>query len=333
MTRVEGSRPRVDILALGGTIAMGAGVGPGVSPRLDADQLLAALPDLGHVARLEAETIGRLPSVDLGFETVAGLAARIRRAVDDGAHGVVVTQGTDTLEEAAYLLDLLLDLDAPVVVTGAMRDPTQPGAEGTANLAAAVRVAAAGAARGLGVLAVMNDEIHAARFVTKRHTHKTSAFVSPAVGPLGWIVEGRVRVATRPTTPSPTIAWTGVAPRVALLPMVFGGDAEAVDQLLAASPAGLVVEAMGGGHVPARLVGPLARLAAEIPVVLASRAGDGEGLRHTYGYAGGEIDLLDRGLISAGALDARKARILLTLLLGVGADRAAVASTFEAVAS
>ncbi|MBA4013893.1 MAG: asparaginase [Phenylobacterium sp.] len=302
--------------------------GSGVVPTLDANDLLSGVPHLAAVAQVAGETVSKAASVELGFEDVAALAERIRAAVAGGAQGVVVTQGTDTLEETAYLLDLLLDLAEPVVVTGAMRDPTKPGAEGPANLAAAIRVAASPAARGLGVVAVMNDEIHAARFVAKRHTHKTSAFGSGTIGPLGWVVEDRVRIAFRPAERTPTVIWKGAPPRVILLPMVFGGDPQSLRDLTREPVAGMVVEAVGGGHVPFAMVEPLAQLAAKAPVVLASRTGAGETLEKTYGYAGGEIDLLGRGLIGAGLLDARKARLLLSLLLGAGASREEIAEAF-----
>ena len=321
-------RPRITVFSLGGTISMEGAAGSGVVPKLDANDLLAGIPQLAAVAQVAGETVSKAASVELGFADVAALAERIRATVAGGADGVVVTQGTDTLEETAYLLDLLLDLDEPVVVTGAMRDPTKPGAEGPANLAAAIRVAASPAARGLGVVAVMNDEVHAARYVAKRHTHKTSAFGSESAGPLGWVVEDRVRIAFRPAERSPTIPWKGAPPRVVLLPIVFGGDLQSLHDLTRGPVAGMVVEAVGGGHAPSAMAGPLGELAAKIPVVLATRAGAGETLTKTYGYGGGEIDLLSRGLIGAGVLDARKARLLLSLLLGVGAAREEIAETF-----
>lgn len=321
-------RPRITVFSLGGTISMEGMGGAGVVPTLDAQDLLAGIPQLAAVAQVSGETLAKAASVELGFAQVADLAARIGAAVAGGAAGVVVTQGTDTLEETAYLLDLLLDLEAPVVVTGAMRDPSKPGAEGPANLAAAIRVAASPSARGLGVVAVMNDEVHAARFVAKRHTHKTSAFGSGTIGPLGWVVEDRVRIALRPAERTPTIAWKGPPPRVVLLPVVFGGDLQTLRDLTREPIAGLVVEAVGGGHAPTAMVEPLAELAATTPVVLASRVGGGETLQSTYGYGGGEIELLGRGLIGAGLLDARKARLLLSLLLGAGATRKEIAETF-----
>lgn len=303
----------------------------GVAPALGAGDLVGQLPGVGGDIVVSAETVARTSSADLTFAGIAGLADRIAAAVARGADGVVVTQGTDTLEETAFLLDLLLELEAPVVVTGALRDPTQAGADGGANLAAALRVAASPAARGLGVVVTMNDEIHAARFVRKAHAHRPSAFVSAPVGPLGWIAEGRVRIALRPAARRPCITWRGVAPEVALAPISLDEGGGVLSALAANPPAGLVIQGLGAGHVPSRLVETVAALARRIPVVLASRTGAGETFRQTYGYAGGEIDLLSRGLISANALDGPKARILLTLLLGEGADRGRIAEVFGSI--
>src|SRR6185437_15072259 len=133
----------------------------------------------------------------ISFTDLLGLRDEILRRVEDGSAGIVITQGTDTIEETAFALDLLWAGHAPIVITGAMRNPTLPGADGPANLLAAVRVAASPAARGLGVLVVIADEIHAARFVSKRHTQSPAAFAALA-GPLGWVSEGDVRIVLVP---------------------------------------------------------------------------------------------------------------------------------------
>ncbi len=323
-------KPRIQVFALGGTIAMAPRREGGVGPGLDADDLLGGVTAWTGDVDLAAETLFSLPSASLTFAQVAGVAMRARAAVEAGAAGVVVTQGTDTLEETAFLLDLLLDLDAPVVVTGAMRAPSQPGPDGPANLVAAIQVAASPAARGAGVLLVFNDEIHAARFVTKRHTHKPSAFVSPLAGPIGWIAEGRVRVPLKPATPSPTFAWPEAGlPEVVLLPGPPDDDGRLLRALLADPPAGVVLQAMGAGHTSRALAPMLGELSERIPVVLASRVGAGQTLRHTYGFDGSEIDLTRRGLIPAGWLDGPKARILLALLIAAGADRARIIAAFD----
>ena len=315
---------------MGGTIAMSARGEAGVTPGLDARDLLAAVPGMEAVVEVAPVAFRRAPSVDLSFSDVAELADAVRRAFAEGAQGAVVTQGTDTLEESAFLLDLLLEPGRPVVVTGAMRNPTLPGADGPANLASALRTAAAPEAAGAGVLVVMNDEIHAARHVRKTHAHRPSAFASPAAGPVGWIVEDRARLALKPTRVLPVLPWRGETPFVPVLTFGFGSGPREVEMLAAARPEGVVIAAAGAGHVPSSAVAPLEALAARVPVVFASRTGAGETGRSTYGYPGSETDLLQRGLIGAGGLDPLKARILLALLLADGADRSRIEATFAA---
>lgn len=323
------SLPHVVVLSLGGTIASAGQAGRGVAPSLTAQDLLAGVPDLAGVAAMQAATFRQVPSADLTLADAVALAREIRRRVEDGAQGVVVTQGTDTLEEMAFALDCLLDLEVPVVITGAMRNPTLPGADGPANLLAAVQTAASASARGLGVCVVFNDEIHAARFVQKTHTTSTATFRSPQAGPVGAIVEGRVRVHTR-LVRRPAIELRALerVPEVALIRMVMGDRGRLLEVLGARDYDGLVLEGFGGGHVPACVVEPAARLAQAMPVILASRTGCGEVLQATYGFPGSESDLLSHGLIGAGYLDGLKARVLLTLQLAAGAGRAAIAASF-----
>jgi len=318
---------------MGGTIASVPDVpGSGARPRLTADDLLAAVPGIAGVADVRGTQFRQFPSPELTFGDLFELAAEIRRHIGDGADGIVVTQGTDTLEETAFTLDLLCEPGAPVVVTGAMRTPALPGADGPANLLAAIQVAASACARDLGVTVVLGDEIHPARFVRKTHTTSPATFRSSPTGPVGWITEGRVRLAARPAAYPRLPVPAGTAPAsIALVKLALSDDPGVIGYLAQAGYDGLVVEAYGGGHVPERFVTPLADLAARIPVVLASRTGSGEMLRQTYGFAGGEMDLLGRGLVSAGALDGLKARILLTLLLTRKATRQEIGEAFAAI--
>lgn len=317
--------PFVHVFALGGTIASLPGdAGAGVSPSLSVDDLLAAVPGLGEVARVGATQFLQVPSCEVTVPDLLRLVAAMRQAVDDGAAGVVITQGTDTLEETAFVLDLLWDRPEPVVLTGAMRTPDAPGADGPANLLAAVTVAADAVARDVGVLAVLDDEVHAARYVRKAHTTSTAAFVSPDAGPLGRLGEGRLHLMFRPlrrrvalrVEPDATVA------KVAVLRIGMGESDELVAALPALGYAGAVVEGVGGGHVPRALVPALVRLVEQMPVVLASRAGAGPVLSSSYGYPGGDVDLTSRGLIPAGTADAAKARLALALMLASGATRA-----------
>jgi L-asparaginase len=321
----------INVYGLGGTIASVPGDASAVAPRLTAEELVAAVPALESVAELRATSFRQLPSPDLTLADLAALVANARADVAAGAAGVVATQGTDTLEESAFVIDLLWDEEAPFVLTGAMRNPSLAGPDGPANLLAAVRVAASPAARGLGCVVVFNDEIHAARFVRKTHATSPATFRSWTGGPLGWIAEDRVQVASRPVRPRvsglPPLTSFGGAP-VALVRVSMDDDGRLLGALEGLGYRGLVLEGTGGGHVPRAWAEPLGRLTGSLPVVLASRTGAGEVLRSTYGFVGAEIDLLERGLIPAGSLDGTKARLLLALLLAGGSSRKEIAEAF-----
>ena len=325
-------RPRVCVFTLGGTIASLPGErGSAVAPTLGAEELVAAVPGLGEVATVEAITFRTIPSGELGPADLLELDAAIRDRLAAGCVGAVITQGTDTLEETAFTLDLLRGGEEPVVATGAMRNPSLAGPDGPANLLAAVQVATAPQCRNLGAVVVFADEIHSGRFVRKTHTSSIAAFRSDPVGPLGWVSEGVPRVAMRPADRR----WIdgrrlGEVPAVALLGLSPGDDGRLLGHVSDLGYRGLVIEALGGGHVTAAAVAPLEALAAAMPVILASRTGSGEILRRTYGFPGSEEDLLQRGLIPAGALNGAKARALLSLALATGAQPADVTQAFHA---
>ncbi len=315
---------------MGGTIASVAPTpGAGVMPALEAGDLAAVVGDLEGID-VAARAVRLMPSASFAFDDVLALAHEVEVALVAGAAGVVVTQGTDDLEEVAFALDLLVEDERPVVVTGAMRSADAPGADGPANLRAALLVAASPEARGLGTLVVMDDEVHAARFVRKTHASRPSAFASPEAGPLGRVIEGRVRLVTR-VAPFALGARVDAVPPVALVRCALGDDGRLVGSVLDRGYRGLVVEGMGGGHVPAAMVEPLEALAREVPVVLASRTGSGSALRHSYGFDGSEIDLLARGVLSAGALEGLKARLALALALASTDDRSLAEARFAAV--
>ncbi|GIH73331.1 asparaginase [Sphaerimonospora thailandensis] len=316
------------VVTLGGTIAMTkiSGETGGVTPRLTGADLVAAVPGLDEGTAITVEDFRRVPGASLTVDDIAELARRLREAAATGTDGFVITQGTDTLEETAFLLDLLYDADAPLVLTGAMRNAAMPGADGPANLLAAVRTAAGTDARGLGALVVFADEIHAARHVRKVHSTSIAAFASPGAGPIGHVIEGAPRLhftleRHRPVPPPVRPA------AVEIVHTTLGGDSSVLDDL-ARRADGVVVAAFGAGHVPQTWGEPLQALAERIPVVLASRTGAGSVLAGTYAFPGSESDLLARGLISAGPLDPYKARLLLLAHLRAGADRATVEAAF-----
>jgi L-asparaginase len=324
------SRPRVALFALGGTIASAAKVGAGATVELTGEDLLDAVPEVREHADLEASQVENVASGDLSWGHITELRRRIETAVAAGVQGVVITQGTDTLEETSYTLDLISDLDIPIVFTGAMRPSTTAGADGPANLLAAVRVAASQEARGLGVLVVLNDEIHLARYVRKTHTSSVGTFRSATLGPIGYVHEGHVRICLRPTgrlhVPVPTSA---PAARVAAWPVTFDSDDAMLGVIARLGYQGAVLLAFGGGHVPSWLVPSVVALAEDLPVVLASRTLAGETLSSTYGYPGSEIDLLGRGVVPAQGLDWTHSVVLLRVLLTAGVPREEIASYFQ----
>ncbi len=327
------------LFTLGGTIAMAGrtadGSGGQVVTRLTGAQIASAVPGLSELGvSVDVADMQAVPSANLTFTDVLDVVDAAARALTAGASGVVVTQGTDTLEEAAFLVDLLWRQPAPFVLTGAMRNPTLAGADGPANLLAAVRVAISPAARELGALVVFNDEVHAARWARKTHSTSTATFASPNLGPIGHVVEDQVRILARPARPEQL--FTQIDPmrlhttRVALCPMTLDDHSDVLLERIADTHQGLVVAGFGVGHVPSALAPVLGELAKTIPVVLTSRTGSGSVLGRTYGAVGSETDLLRRGLINGGLLDPCKARVLLRMLLAAGATSEEIVTAFAA---
>jgi L-asparaginase len=317
----------VALYTLGGTIAMAG------SHRLTGADLTAAVPGLSELGYpVEIQDIESVPSGNLSMAKVLDVVDAASKAIADGATGVVVTQGTDTLEETAFLVDQVWPHSQPFVLTGAMRNPTLAGPDGPANLLAAARVACSPAARDLGALVVFKEEIHAARWVRKTHSTSTATFASPNAGPIGHVVEDRVRVLTRPTRLDGVQGRAEPADldanRVALYTVTLDDDGVLLKGL-AETHQGLVVAAFGVGHVPAALAPVLGELAAVMPVVLTSRTGGGSVLRDTYKSLGSESDLLQRGLIDGAFLDPYKARVLLRLLLATDDDITAAFAQYQ----
>ena len=308
----------IALVTTGGTIAMKERVkGEGAVPALTPQDFLAELPpDFPPVI---VEEHCNLPSSHFTLQTLWSLQERIRNlAAREDVEGIVITHGTDTMEETAYLLDITVPTDKPIVLTGAMRTAGEAGYDGMANLLAALKVAFSPEASGRGAMVVMNDEVHAARYVTKSHTLSTATFVSPGWGPMGRIDGDRVTFAwniSRKVIPS-----TRLEEKVYLIKLGVGMGDEFLRFALENGARGVVIEGMGAGRVPPWWM-PAIREAIErgVAVVIASRCQAG-GIYDPYGYPGAYRDLSAAGVLFAHHLNGQKARIRLMVLLGSGAQ-------------
>ncbi|MDQ6835290.1 MAG: asparaginase [Actinomycetota bacterium] len=312
------------LLAAGGTIAMS---GERAVPTLDAAQLVREIGELEAVPRLRAESLLGLPGPQIALGQALELA-RAACAAADGGEGVVITTGTDTLEELAVLCALLHGAAAPIVLTGANRPASRPGADGPANLLDAVAVAGSERADGLGTVVVFGGEVHAAMSVRKVDSTGPAAFGSPVTGPLGRVVEGRIWLAARPLRDAPPLRPSSLEHRVAIVTAALGDDGE---HLRAAGQThdGLVVVALGAGHLPPGMAQALPEIAADRPVLLTCRPERSSMLFHTYGFDGAEPDLRASGAVCVPFLSAVAARMALLCCLGAGLDREAITTVLS----
>lgn len=336
LTAPAAPRARVALLSLGGTIFMtqdltGLRATPDASTGAD---LARTLIDGVAVAHTQIANVGS-PSVTAAH--LREVLDRAREAVDGGAAGVVLTHGTDTLEESAFVLNRYWDREAPLVVTGAMRPANAPGADGPANLRDAVRTAAAPSARGLGVLAVFDALVHLADRVTKTSSRSVDAFASEPSGPMALVDEHDLRLVYQPLERASVVAGDlpEQLPRVPVLMAGIAEDLEMLDALDAGAIDGLVIAGVGMGHVSAGAVPRVRSLVeAGVPVVVATRVATGGTSTRHYDYPGSEVDLIANGAVMAGALPPQKARLLLQVLLagasGTAADPAALCAQVRA---
>ena len=303
------------MISTGGTIASTQD-GDAATPQKDGSELLEAVPEMAELADVAAvRNVAQLPSFDMDLDTIADVGDAAAAAAADGADGVVVTHGTDTMEESAYALDLTRDLDIPIVLTGAQRRPDEVSSDGPANLLAAVRAASDDRIQdGGGVYIAFDMELHAARDVTKAHTSALDTFTSPGKGPVASLSCETVRIHRSPGSYSSDLPVTRTDADVATVKSAVGVGDRQVEAALAAGVDGLVVEGTGLGNTTAAIGEAVADAAAQVPVVVASRCHAGS-TAPVYGTAGGSRTLVDRGVAQAGDLPAHKARLKLALAL------------------
>lgn len=307
-------RPRVLVLATGGTIAGSAASPEDVtgyrSGAIGIDELLSAVPELGAFADVRGEQLCNIDSKDMTDEILIRLAARVNEILaGNEADGIVITHGTDTMEETAFFLSLTVKTTKPVVLTGAMLPATARDADGPRNLLDAVRTAAHPGSADKGVLVVINGKIFAAKEVTKIHTTKIDAFAAPDFGPLGHVDENGVAFERTPNLPRLHFSAESSLPRVDILYGHEGDDGTLVEAALRAGAKGIVYAGMGNGSIPAKAEKALAKASGKgIVVVRASRANSGPVLPAAPSYAAA-------GFIDGSVLNPQKARVLLRLAL------------------
>jgi L-asparaginase len=323
-------KPRVTLLCTGGTISMRFDPATGGAvPALTGQALLALVPDVAELADIEVVDFSLLPGPHMTPPRMLELAHVIRSHLQT-QDGVVVTHGTDTLEECAYLAELVLDSPKPVVFVGAMRNSSEASWDGPQHLRSAIRVALTREARDLGVLVVMNDLVLSARDATKTHTEAADTFQGRDFGPLGVVDKDRVLVVRRPIRVAGEFAnLTSLEQQVEIVKLSAGSDGRVLDFLVQSGCRGVVLEGLGRGNAPLPAVESIRRASnVGIPLVLTSRCPRGRVL-DTYAYAGGGRLLREMGVVLGGFLPSHKARLRLMALLGTGRSLPEIRASFE----
>lgn len=321
---------KVAIIFTGGTISMK--IDPSIHaaiPALSADEIINMVTNIEKFADVEVINFANIPSPHITPSIMMDIAMLVRKTVArEDITGIILTHGTDTLEETAYLLDLVVKTSKPIVVVGAMRNSSELGYDGSSNLSAALSTAISNRAKNKGVLVVMNNDVNAASEVTKTNTLSLDTFKSPEFGPLG-IVDNDEVIFYRDMVSHEFIDTDTIEEKVALIKSVPGMESDIIDFYIASGYRGIIIEAMGRGNIPPAMVPGIQRaLSVNIPVVMVSRCPTGRVL-DTYGYEGGGKHLRELGVIFGGNLPGQKIRIKLMLALGLTKDMEDIKNIME----
>ncbi|QIB25892.1 asparaginase [Caloranaerobacter azorensis] len=323
-------KKKVAVIFTGGTISMK------IDPRIDAaipalssEEILAMVTNIEKFAEIEIINFAKLPGPHMTPNKMMELAKLVKETIRrDDITGVVVTHGTDTLEETAYLLDLTIKSEKPIIVVGAMRNGSELGYDGPSNLSASICTAISEKAKGRGVLVVMNNEVNAASEVTKTNTLSLNTFKSPEFGPLG-IVDNDEVIFYRDIINHEHIETDSIEPKVALIKCAAGMDDDIINFCIETGYKGIVIEALGRGNVPPDMVKGIKKaIENDIPVVIVSRCPTGRVL-DTYGYPGAGRTLRQLGAIFGNNLPGQKARIKLMLALSITKNMNKIKEIFE----
>lgn len=322
---------KVAVIFTGGTISMKVDERiKAAIPALSAEELLTMLSGIEKMAQIESITFGRFPGPHITPERMLQLSKTTKNVIQrQDISGVIITHGTDNLEETAYFLDLIMNEEKPIVFTGAMRNSSELGYDGPANLSASICTVCSKESMNKGVLVVMNNQVNAADEVTKTHTLALDTFQSMDFGPLGIVDQDKV-IYYRDRKNRQHIKTNVIESNVSLIKTASGMDSSIIRHYVDSGTKGIIIEGMGRGNIPPDMVeGVRYSISSNIPVVLVSRCPKGRVL-DTYGYAGGGKELRNGGVILGDNMSGQKARIKLMLILGVTNDMSEIKSLFEA---
>ncbi len=323
-------KKRIAVIFTGGTISMKVDERLAAAiPALSSEEIMSMVTNIDRIADIEVITFGSYPGPHMTPEHIWELSTLVKNTISrDDIDGVVITHGTDSLEETAYFLDLNINCEKPIVFVAAMRNSSELGYDGPSNLSSAICTATSEDAKNKGVLIVLNNEVNSARETTKSHTLSLDTFKSLEFGPLG-IVDNDEVIFYRNIIKHDHIETDTYEKKVALIKACVGIDSDYMDYALAHGTKGFIIEAMGRGNVPPDLVPGIANAIQKgIPVVIVSRCPMGRVL-DSYGYKGGGKDLRNLGAIFGGNLNGQKARIKLMLALGKTNSYAEIKQMFE----
>lgn len=323
-------KKKILVIFTGGTIAMK--VDPllhAAIPALNSDEIMSMLSNIEEIADVESVDFGNLPSPHIVPRHMMEMADIIKENIyRDDISSVIITHGTDTLEETAYFLDLIIDQAKPIIIVGAMRNYSELGYDGSSNLSAAICTATSPRSIGKGVLVVMNNEVNAAGEVVKTNTLSLDTFKSPEFGPLG-IVDNDEVIFYRDIVNRKHVATDKIEEKVGLIKTASGMESDIIDFYIDSGYKGIVIEALGRGNIPPQMIAGIERAIKKgIPIVMVSRCHTGRVL-DTYGYKGGGKHLRDLGVIFGGNLPGHKARIQLMLILGKTDNPDEIKNLFE----
>ena len=307
---------KIAVVFNGGTISMKVDERiKAAVPTLTGEEIMSMVTGIEEFAEIESYSFSSLPSPHMTFKTMLELSKFTKDLLDrNDIDGVVITHGTDTLEETAYLLDLTIKSEKPVVITGAMRSGSELGYDGPSNLAASICTAISDDAKKRGVLVCFNGELNSASEVTKANSMALNAFRTPNFGPIG-IVDNNKVMFYRETKSTEKYDVEEIKSDVALIKCVVDMDSSFIDFVIDKGYGGIVIEALGRGNVPPKMVGGIkAALNKGIPVVVVSRCFEGR-VHESYGYEGGGKTLKDLGVIFGDTLPGQKARVKLALAI------------------